>query len=211
MKNSGFICLLIGMVGDLIVPFILALFAKNYNHKTMVLSALGSKSCPVHVIYNTWLAIAGILFTVGAIALYREFSRISKGLSIGLTVCVLAFGLLACLLSAFFSVGETKELTTVSAKIHGIGAVLGFFMLVISPLLLGIISFCSGNAGFGVFSTAMFALAFVCYALLAIADKPKFANTPAAWEGMWEHLCLFFAYLPMIVLSVRKLFENSGV
>lgn len=205
MKNSGFIYLLIAAAGDLIIPFVLAPFAENYSHKTMVLSSLGNKSCPVHVIYNAWLAIAGILFAVGAIALYREFSPISKGLSIGLTACVLAFGLMACLLSAFFPVGDTKELTTVSAKIHGIGAVLGFLMLVISPLLLGIISFRVGNAGFGMFSIAMFALAFACYALLAMADKPQFADTPITWEGMWEHLCLLFAYLPLIVLSVRKI------
>lgn len=217
MKNSGFICLLIAAAGDLIVPFLLAPFAKNYSHKTMVLSSLGSKSCSVHVIYNAWLVIAGVLFAIGAIALYREFSPISKGLSIGLTVCILGFGLLACLLSAFFSVGETKELITLSAKIHGIGAVLGFLMLVISPLLLGIISLRSGSAGFGVFSVfsvfsiASFVLAFVCYVLLAMADKPQFAGTPIAWEGMWEHLCLLFAYLPMIALSVRKLFENLSV
>lgn len=208
MKISGFVCLLIAAAGDLVVPFVLAPFVENYSHKTMVLSSLGNKSRPVHIIYNTWLAIAGILFAVGAIALYREFSPVSKGLTTGLTVCVLAFGLLACLLSAFFPVGETKERTTLSAKIHGIGAVLGFLLLVISPLLLGIISFRSGNAGFGVFSTAMFVLAFICYALLAMADKPQFADTPVAWEGVWEHLCLLFAYLPIIALSVRKLFDN---
>lgn len=211
MKNSGFICLFIAAAGDLIIPFILAPFARNYSHKTMVLSSLGNQSCPVHAVYNTWLAIAGVLFSVGAIALYRQFSHLSKGLSIGLTVCVLSFGLLACLLSAFFPVGETKELTTLSAKIHGIGAVLGFLMLVISPLLLGIISLRTGSVGFGVFSIAMFALAFVCYAMLAMSDKPQFADTPAAWEGIWEHLCLLFAYLPMIALSVRKLFENLSV
>lgn len=211
MKNSGFICLLIAAVGDLIAPFLLAPFAKNYNHKTMVLSALGNKTCTVHFIYNTWLAIAGILFIIGALTLYREFNHISNILSVGLMVCILTFAITACILSAFFSVGETKELTSISAKIHGVGAVIGFLLLVISPLLLGIISFRSGNTGLGVFSVTSFLLAFACYALLAIADKPQFADTFIAWEGMWEHLCLLFAYLPMIVWSVHKLYKNLSL
>lgn len=211
MKNNGFICLLIASVGDLIVPFLLAPFAKNYSRKTMVLSSLGNKSCPVHVFYNAWLTIAGILFAVGAITLYCEFSPVSKKLATGLTVCVLVFGITACLLSAFFPVGETKELTTLSAKIHGVGSVIGFLLLVISPLLLGIISFRAGNMGLGVFSVTSFLLAFACYALLAIADKPQAVDTFIAWEGMWEHLCLLFAYLPMIVLSVQKLYKNLSL
>ena len=52
MKNSGFICLIIAVTGDLIIPFLLAPFEPNYHHKTMVLSSLGNPSSSVHIIYN---------------------------------------------------------------------------------------------------------------------------------------------------------------
>lgn len=209
MKNSGFICLIIAAVGDLLVPVLLIPFAENYDYKTMVLSVLGSRSCPVHLIYNAWLVTAGILFAVGSFTIYGEFRHVSKGLSMGIMICILVFAVTSCIMCAFFSVGETKDLTTLSAKIHGVGAVIGFLLLVVSTFLLGIISFRTDKVTFGAICVVSFLLAFTCYIFLAIADKPQFTDTFIAWEGMWEHLCLLFSYLPMIILSVQKLYENS--
>lgn len=208
MKNSGFVCLTIAAAGDLIIPFLLAPFAPHYQHKTMVLSALGNPSSPVHGIYNVWLTIAGILLLIGAVNISTEFQTASRGLSIGIMACLMIFAVFSCIISALFPVGETKQLDTFSAKIHGIGAVIGFFLLIVSSLLIGILLLRMNHMLMGTIAILSFLLAFTCYILLALSDKPQFSHTFIAWEGMWEHLCLLFSYLPVLWLSLWKLHES---
>lgn len=205
MKNSGFICLIIAVTGDLIIPFLLAPFEPNYHHKTMVLSSLGNPSSSVHIIYNIWLTIAGILLLIGAVKIGTVFHPMSKGLSMGIMACLMVFAVFSCIISAIFPVGETKELDTLSAKIHGIGAVIGFFLLIISSLLIGILFLHMEHTLMGAIDIVSFVLAFICYIFLALADKPQFSDTVIVWEGMWEHLCLLFSYIPILSLSLFAL------
>lgn len=204
MKHSAFVCLLMAAIGDITIPLLLAPFAKNYHHKTMVLSTLGNPSSPVRIIYNTWLVMAGILLLIGAVKIGIEFKPVSKGLSISIMACLMTFAVFSCIISALFPVGETKTLDTLSAKIHGIGAVVGFLMLVVSALLIGLLLLRMNHMYAGTIAIISFVFAFICYVLLAMADKPSFANTFIAWEGLWEHLCLLFAYLPVVILSWGK-------
>lgn len=207
MKHSAYVCLLIAAIGDVTMPLFLAPFAKNYQHKTMVLSSLGNPSSSVHIIYNAWLAIAGILLLIGAVEIGTEFKPVSKGLSISIMACLMVFAVFSCIISALFPVGETKTLDTPSAKIHGIGAVVGFLMLVVSSLLIGILLLRMNHVCTGTTAIISFVFALICYLLLAISDKPSFANTVIAWEGLWKHLCLLFAYLPIMILSWGKVRE----
>ena len=45
---------------DLIIPFLLAPFYKDYNHLTQVMSVLGNSKAPLHSIYNIWLVVFGV-------------------------------------------------------------------------------------------------------------------------------------------------------
>lgn len=36
-----------------------------------------------------------------------------------------------------------------------------------------------------------------------MADKPRFAHTVIAWEGLWQRLTLLFMYLPLALLCAR--------
>lgn len=208
MKHSAYVCLLIAAIGDVTIPLLLAPFDKNYHHKTMVLSALGNPSSPVHIIYNTWLVLAGIFLLMGAVKMGTEFQSASKGLSVGIMACLSVFAVCSCIVSALFPVGETKTLDTPSAKIHGIGAVVGFLMLVVSALLIGLLLLRMNHTCAGTIAIISFVCAFICYVLLAMADKPSFANTFIAWEGLWEHLCLVFSYLPVVIVSWEKVRES---
>ena len=55
IKNylSHFLPVLLAL--DLIIPFLLAPFYKDYNHLTQVMSVLGNSKAPLHSIYNIWL------------------------------------------------------------------------------------------------------------------------------------------------------------
>jgi hypothetical protein len=204
-SNTGFYLLIVATVGDLIVPFFLAPFCNKYNHLTMVMSLLGNRNTPVHTLYNIWLIMAGIMLMLGNIKLYATYNSISKVLTVCMFVIIILYAIGACILSGIFSVGETKELMTISEKIHGYGSVLGFFLLTFLPLVIGILSFRSNDLTVGILSLLFFVLALTFFSLFIMADKEKFAQTVVSYEGLWQRLSLLCMYAPIVIASFKKL------
>ncbi|WP_249168609.1 DUF998 domain-containing protein [Alkaliphilus sp. B6464] len=203
--SKVYIFLLIATVGDLLLPFLLAPFYTGYNPSKMVMSLLGNKNYPLHIIYNIWLVLAGILFLLSAVNLYILFAPVSKTLTICLTVSLAVYAIGACILSGLFSVGITKELVTMPEKIHGYGSVIGFFVLLFAPLILSCMLFKMRDVTFAVIALLCFFLAVGSFALFIMADKTRFLGTFIENEGIWQRLCLLFVYLPFTVLSIRQL------
>ena len=57
----GWHTLLIALLGDMLVPFILAPFYQGYSHTKMTISALGNPQSPVRVVFNLWMLVEGIV------------------------------------------------------------------------------------------------------------------------------------------------------
>ncbi|HOP71642.1 DUF998 domain-containing protein [Thermoclostridium caenicola] len=199
--NFGFLLLLIAAIGDVVIPFALAPFYPKYNHLTMVMSLLGHRNSPVHILYNFWLIAAGIMFILGGVNLYAVYFPVSEMLSKALLLCIIIYAVGGCILSGIFPVGETKELKTLSEKIHGFGAVIGFLALLFAPLFTGILSMRLNQAVCGVISFVFFGLALLFFALFIMGDKPGFDGTVVSYEGLWQRLSLICMYAPIIMVS----------
>ena len=119
IKNylSHFLPVLLAL--DLIIPFLLAPFYKDYNHLTQVMSVLGNSKAPLHSIYNIWLVAFGVAILISTLQLYPTVAQVSSSISIMLFSVIVIYAVGGCILSGIFSVGETKSLETLSAKIHG--------------------------------------------------------------------------------------------
>lgn len=208
MSNIGLILLIIAAIGDLLIPFILAPFYKNYSHLTMVMSSLGNHSFPLSLIYNLWLIIAGIMFFLGGLRLYTIYSSISHWLSAGLFIIILFYAIGACILAGIFPVGETKELATAAQKIHGYGAALGFLFLTFAPLIIGILSIHSKSSLLGAISLLCYLLALVSFILFIMADKKDFAETIISNEGLWQRLSLLCMYTPIVLIACKNIINN---
>ena len=133
----------------MIIPFLLAPTYKGYNHLTQVMSVLGNSKSPLHLIYNIWLIIFGIFILLSAFHLYPTVAKVSKAISILLFSVIVIYAIGGCVLSGFFSVGETRSLETLSAKIHGYGSVIGFSLLTLAPLFIGLYFFKIANGRLG--------------------------------------------------------------
>lgn len=204
-KNYGWICLLIAVAGEMIIPFILAPFYKGYRHCTMAISTLGNPRSPVRLPFNLWMLLAGVLLLLSIPAIYSQYSEASKPLSI-ITVSFLGiFAVGACIFSCFFSVNETKATVTAASQIHGAGSAIGFMLLLFVPLCIAILSFMTGDRVSGTVAASSFMLALVCFVLFIMADKPHFQNTVIAKEGLWQRLCLLFMYLPLAFAAVMSM------
>lgn len=201
----GWDCLLIVVIGEMVVPFILAPFYKGYSHTTMAISTLGNNNSPVRLPFNLWMLIAGILLLLSTPAIYNQYRSVSEPLSSVTALCVGIFAVGACIFTCFFSVNETKQVVTTASKIHGAGSAIGFMLLLFVPLFIAILSFRLGDGISGIVAIVSFVLALVCFVLFIMADKPKFQNTMIAKEGLWQRLNLLFMYLPLAYVAVKNI------
>lgn len=188
---------------DLIIPFLLAPTYKGYNHLTQVMSVLGNSKAPLHFVYNIWLVVFGVAILISILQLYPIIVQVSSVISIVLFSVIVIYAIGGCILSGIFPVGETKSLETVSAKIHGYGSVIGFLLLTLAPLLIGMYFFKISNGLLGVLSLICFILAIVFFALFIMADKPNYKGTVIAFEGLWQRLSLLFMYCPIAILALN--------
>lgn len=190
------------LAADLMIPFLLAPTCGGYNHLTQVMSVLGSGKAPLHLIYNIWLIIFGAFVLMSGFQLYLVAAKLSRAISILLFSVMAIYAVGGCILSGFFSVGETKNLETLSAKIHGYGSAIGFLLFTLAPLLVGLYFFKSAHGRWGAFSLVCFVLAIGFFALFIMADKSHYQGTVIALEGLWQRLSLLSMYLPVMALCI---------
>ncbi len=208
MTDKRFLVLLIAAAGDLLIPFFIAPFSE-YDHLTTVMSALGNNGRPLSALYNCWLIIAGAGFAFSAVTLYKTYSAVSMPLAVWLSAIVAVYAVGGCILSGIFPVGETKELTTTAAKIHGIGSTVGFTALTFCPLFTALLSFREKKTAVGVVSLIFFAAAVAFFALFIMSDKEQFSGTIISYEGLWQRLSLLCMYAPLMIVSLEKLIRKS--
>ncbi len=203
--NLSWIFLLIAMAGDLIVSFILSYFYKGYSNLKMSISALGNPKSPVRLPFNIWMLIEGLLFLIALPAIYNYFNPVSSKLTITLLIFIAVFAIGACIFTCFFSVNESKDITTLASKIHGAGSALGFCLFLFVPLIISILYFKSDENLFGIISIICFVLSLVFFVLFIMSDKENFASTVIANEGLWQRLNLIFMYLPLCVVCLKAI------
>ena len=205
LAKYGWICLLVAIIGEVLVPFLLALFYKRYCHTTMAISALGNHNSPVRIPFNTWMLVAGVLFLLSIPSIYDLYREASKTLSIIAVSFIGIFAVGACIFTCFFSVGETKDIVTTASKIHGAGSAIGFMLMLFVPLFISLLSFMSNDRIAGVTAIISFVLALIFFVLFIMADKPQFQNTAIAKEGLWQRLNLVFMYLPLAFVAINRI------
>ena len=203
--RTGWYALLVAMAGDIAVSLVLPAFYKGYSVFKMSISALGNPNSPVRIPFNIWMLIEGILFLVSIPAFNKNYSPVSKGLTITSIVFIAAFAVGACIFTCFFSVNESKDDVTTASKIHGAGSVIGFMLFLFMPLMIAILSFKSKDAATGGISIACFVLALVSFTLYVMSDTEEFSKTVIANEGLWQRISLVFMYLPLVIVAVKNI------
>jgi hypothetical membrane protein len=200
----GWYAIIVVVIGEMVVPMILSAFYKGYNQTTDAISALGSPNSPVRIPFNIWMFIAGTLLILSLPSIFTQYKNISGFLSVMLIVFIGIFAVGACIFSCFFSVNENKEVITTASKIHGIGSVTGFMLMLFVPLLIAVLSFKNNDRLVGIISIVLFLCAMSFFVLFIMADKPEFADTAIAKEGLWQRLSLLFMYLPLLIVAIKS-------
>lgn len=201
--------ILIALIVDIIIPFLLALPYSSYNHKTMVMSVLGSKASPLRHLYNAWTIISGCIFILFGYVIYKFYGNSHKGLCIAIWVLLALYGLGCEIISGFFPVNENTNEQNFSSIIHGIGSVIGFMALLFVPLLLGITQIKIKDNLFGIISVISFVFCIIFFAFFIMGDKPTFQNTALSFTGLWQRVSMYMMYLPLITFIINLLSKES--
>lgn len=206
MEKAFWLLALLTVVGEFAVPWRLKRRYIGYDSRRMVMSVLGCAKSPVRKLYNGWLLWLGCFLTAAAGVLCGQNRAASLPLARLMGASLLVFALGAGLLAGLFPVGQTKEMESTAAKIHGYGAAIGFMALLFFPLLSALLARQRGETWAAVLDGAAFVLALAFFILFICADKPRFKNTAVAYEGLWQRLALLCMYFPLVRRAVEGLF-----
>ncbi|SKC69145.1 DUF998 domain-containing protein [Maledivibacter halophilus] len=204
-SKLSWILLIIAIIGDFVVAYVLAFFNPGYSNTKQVMSVLGNPKSPVALFYNVWLIILGILICISAVNFYIVYSGVSKNYASAGLIILFIFGIGAGIISGIFSVNEGKEIETITSKIHGIGAGLGFLGLTFIPLVVGLISFKEYDSIIGIVSIAFFILSIVLFVLFIMSEKEAFQNSIIGFSGLWQRLLLASMYMPLLLIALKHI------
>ena len=179
---------------DLLLPFVLALFYPNYQHKGMALSVLGSRQSPVKWIYNLWCIVSGVVFCIAPYAILQENCG---GLTIAIWVLLAIYGIGCEVISGICPLNERRQEEDIITKIHGGASAIGFMTLLVTPLLLAIMQLQVSNIILGAISLVSFIAAFVFFCFFIMGEKEKFSKTVLRYGGLWQRLVLLSCYVPL--------------
>ncbi|MDD4156629.1 MAG: DUF998 domain-containing protein [Candidatus Cloacimonetes bacterium] len=197
---------LIVMLIDLLIPFLIAIPYKTYNHTQTVMSVLGCKQSPLGTLYNFWMIISGCTITLFGYYIFEYYSYIYNGLAITLLIMFILYGIGDEVISGIFPINEQKDNVTLFTKIHGVGSVLGFISLQVAPFLLSILQFRKNQPIFGILSLVFFVLSLISFVFFVLGENQKFKNTIFALSGLWQRMICALSYAPfMIWIIVRFL------
>lgn len=187
------------MVLDMVVPYLVAIPYRGYSHMDMAMSVLGCSRSPLRRVYSLWTIVSGAVFVWAGYRVLLAYRAAYPALSVALFLCLALYGIGCEILSGLFPVNESKADISTATRIHGIGSVAGFMLLLFAPLLLGIMQIGTGGAGQGAVSIVLFALALAAMALFVMSDKPELRAKPYAHEGLWQRVTLALLYLPFLL------------
>lgn len=188
-----FICLIwiIGCIGEFLVPFILSTRLKNYSNLKTVMSAIATRDNGiVAIIYSLWLIFFGAMVTAISI-LVRNNSSIGTYKA---AITILALYGIGCIVCGIFPVDETKEMVTISAKIHGSVAVVTFSLLMFIPLLMRRTLIVNNLNSLSLISIFVFVVAFILFVLQIASEREQFSRVFLGNTGLWQRLYLATIY-----------------
>ncbi|WP_304944110.1 DUF998 domain-containing protein [Vallitalea guaymasensis] len=201
MEKILIIIWIVGCCGEFLVPFILSSRIKNYSHLRTVMSAIGSKENGiVGILYSVWLILFGVIVVCISYSI-RDFSSIGTYKAAIIILGVYGIG---CVICGIFPVNNTKEMITVSAKIHGYVAAITFLMLMFVPLLLKKALYANGINGLAIGSNFVFVGSLVLFVLQILSEREQFVGTILGNTGLWQRLYLgvIYVYISFVLYNI---------
>lgn len=207
--KSGFIIIasiagLLAFIGDFLVTLALGFFYPNYNHLKLVMSELGTSQSPVAVWINLWWTVFGILFITFAIGFKKAFASDKKSVVI-VTLLIILFGLGAGIGAGLFPMEPGGSETTLTGKLHGICAGIGFLAITFVPLVSLTIFPRKHSPRLYWLSVGVFVLGLASLVLFVVSEDASSTGSLLSYAGLWQRLFLLNHYTYLGVVSAMMI------
>ena len=189
--------------GDFIITILFGCFYPKYSHLEDTMSELGNRESRFRLAMTIWWIIFGCFFILFALG-FGFATGFANGVIIALVVLIVFFGLGAGIIAGYFPLDPKGAEESISAKIHGIAAGLGFLALTVVPgVALGYFTY---NLRPGIFITAIVCqvLAVVFLVLFILSERPQFPLS-----GLWQRLFLLSTYSFLFLLAILMLIWDA--
>jgi hypothetical membrane protein len=178
--------ILIGFLGEMLVPILLAWRIPGYSHTKNVISELGIGTSPVNILMNTWLILFGIILTKSRILL------LDLGLPLFSVLLVYFYGV-TCIIDGVFPLDMAEE-ESLSSRIHGVFGGLGFLALTGVPFSIWYL--CEEFRQLSI----VFSLASLSLLILFIGSKNRTGVFGLSGLLQRGYLLVNYLYLTLLVL-----------
>jgi len=203
---TGFVLGAIAMVGDFLVPALLAQRYPGYSHLRDTISTLGTIKSPVRALTSMWLAGLGVSFLIFAAGQASQFHSLTWR-HILYFAGIVGFGIGAGIVAGLFPEDPLGSDETVSGKVHGIGAGFGSILLLLTPLWARDMS---ELAQVKTWNTLGLAVAVVAFILFLASGRGGLSSV--ALTGLWQRLYLAAVYGTQIMNALTmRTFAADGV
>lgn len=193
---TGFVLGAVAMVGDFLVPALLATRYPGYSHLRDTISTLGTIESPVKAIVSVWLVGLGVCFLVFAAGQASQFHS-PTWRHVLYFAGILGFGIGAGIVAGLFPQDPLGSAETISGKVHGIGAGIGSILLLLTPLWARGIS---ELVQVKTWNTVGLAVAIVAFILFLISGRGGLSSV--ALTGLWQRLYLAAVYGTLLMNSL---------
>lgn len=197
------VVLIVGTVGDLLVPVLIGVKYPGYSHLKHTISALGAKASPVNRYQCINLIVVGLLlllFSLGQGGLFGSFTWFHQAYLAG----IIFFGL-GCVLAGIFPEDPVGADETISGKIHGIASGIGFLLLMFNPLWAYWIT---DFELLGSYHIIVFVLALLTFVLFVISEKRD--TGIFKYTGLLQRLNLLILYTHLVFCFVVCHFSTEA-
>jgi hypothetical protein len=203
---TGFVLGALAMVGDFLVPALLAIRYPGYSHLRDTISTLGTIESPVRALTSVWLVWFGVCFLVFAAGQASQFHS-STWRHVLYFAGIVGFGIGAGIVAGFFPEDPLWSAETVSGKVHGIGAGLGSILLLLTPLWARGMS---ELAQVKTWNTLGLAVAVVAFILFLASGRR--GSSSVALTGLWQRLYLAAVYGTQLMNALAmRTFSADGI
>lgn len=206
IKRYGYYFLLIGIISDLLTPYVLGLFYPKMNQMKMVISEFGDVASPVRNAFLIWSVVSGVFFVLAMPAIYTTFASTSKVWATALTSAVGLYGVADCIFTGLFSIDSEQSTWTFSTWVHNLGSGIGYAGFLLFPLFLVILYQLQGNSSKSQLYLLLLVVSLAVAGIYGLARIPALHPFPLMNQlGFWQRLSFFFNYLPMALLAIDQL------
>lgn len=174
------------------------------------MSELGTSKSPVAEWISVWWVVYGILLVIYAIGFGKSlhFSGIPIKL---ITIAIIIFGVGAGIGAGIFPADPDGKETTLSGKIHGISAGMGFLAIVFLPLISLTLFKKQAHPNLFLVLVLIQIAGLLFFFLFLTSGKTSLRQGILGYSGLWQRLFLlnYYTFFIMIAIKARSLFMSG--